>query len=88
MLYQIPLDIGAISGFYARKDRSEVFLSFESFLVPTIVYHADFAKAGEGLVAVEEMRRVKIEGINVDEFSVKQVFYPSRDGTKVCSLFF
>lgn len=41
-LHQIPLDIGTISGFFGKKSLTEIFLSFESFLIPTIIYHADF----------------------------------------------
>lgn len=89
MLYQIPLEIGSIGGVYARKTDSRIFFSFESFLTPTIVYQADFSKCPtkESPVGISELRRVEVSGIDTNQITVKQVFYPSNDGTKVLSLF-
>lgn len=41
-LYEIPLEIGTISGCFGRKDQTEIFLRFDSFLTPGIIYYADF----------------------------------------------
>ncbi|VDM45003.1 unnamed protein product [Toxocara canis] len=83
-LYQIPLEIGTVSSFFGRKHHSEIFIAFESFLIPTIVYHADFRDAKPtDVVEIKELRRVEIAGIDTKKFNVKQVFFPSRDGTKI-----
>ncbi|MFH4973344.1 hypothetical protein AB6A40_000053 [Gnathostoma spinigerum] len=86
-LYQIPLEIGSVTGFFGRKNLSEIFLSFESFLIPTIIYRGDF----EGLkldepIKLKEHRVVKLPNIDATQFKVDQVFSTSKDGTK-CPIF-
>ncbi|KAH7700509.1 prolyl oligopeptidase family protein [Aphelenchoides avenae] len=86
LLYPIPLPIGSVSGFYGRKRKTEVFFSFESFFAPAVIYHVDFAKVGDKLDwtrDVHEVRRVRISGVDTDAMDVKQIFYASKDGTKV-----
>uniref|UniRef100_A0A914RTA1 Peptidase S9A N-terminal domain-containing protein n=1 Tax=Parascaris equorum TaxID=6256 RepID=A0A914RTA1_PAREQ len=83
-LYQIPLGIGSISGFFGKKHLSEIFIAFESFLTPTVIYYANFGDTKPTCVVnIKELRRVQIAGIDTSAISVKQVFFPSRDGTKV-----
>lgn len=81
---KIPVEIGSFGGFYGRKNKSEIFFTIDSFFVPTILYRADFKdfSKDKGL-EFEEIRRTKIEGIDPDIFEAKQVFYSSKDGTKV-----
>ncbi|KAE9414216.1 hypothetical protein Angca_005338 [Angiostrongylus cantonensis] len=84
LLYPIPLKIGSVSGFFGRKTLHEVFFSYESFTVPTIVYHVDFASVDEkSAPKVKELRRVNVKGMDEDQFSVEQVFFESKDKTKV-----
>jgi prolyl oligopeptidase len=85
LLYQIPIGIGSIGGVYCRKSESRIFFSFESFLVPTVVYQGDFAKCPtkESPIALSELRRVQVKGIDPNQFEVKQEFFASKDGTKV-----
>ncbi|CAJ0609456.1 unnamed protein product [Cylicocyclus nassatus] len=83
-LYQFPLKIGSISGFFGKKSLSEMFLGFESFTVPTIVYRIDFSStSGKVMPVVEELRRVDIKEMDESQFSVEQVFFKSKDNTKV-----
>uniref|UniRef100_A0A0K0D742 Prolyl endopeptidase n=1 Tax=Angiostrongylus cantonensis TaxID=6313 RepID=A0A0K0D742_ANGCA len=90
LLYPIPLKIGSVSGFFGRKTLHEVFFSYESFTVPTIVYHVDFASVDEKsapkvkvCTGAMELRRVNVKGMDEDQFSVEQVFFESKDKTKV-----
>lgn len=79
---KIPVEIGSIGGFYGRKKKTEVFFTIESFLVPTIVYRADF-KDFKNELKIQEIRRTKIQGLDSDMFEVKQIFYSSKDGTQI-----
>lgn len=74
-----------MGGIYARKKDSRLFFSFESHLTPTIVYHGDFDKcpSHESPIKLKELRRVNVKGIDTNQLEVKQIFYKSKDGTKV-----
>ena len=39
---EIPLDVGAIMGFSGRREHTEMFYSFASFLVPGKIFRYDF----------------------------------------------
>uniref|UniRef100_A0AC35TUK1 Prolyl endopeptidase n=1 Tax=Rhabditophanes sp. KR3021 TaxID=114890 RepID=A0AC35TUK1_9BILA len=81
-LYEIPLEIGTISGLASKIDDTEFFLSFESFFVPTIVYQGNFDDHSTP-VKLNKIREVKLNISNHSKFVSKQVFYPSKDGTKI-----
>uniref|UniRef100_A0A183BKL7 Prolyl endopeptidase n=1 Tax=Globodera pallida TaxID=36090 RepID=A0A183BKL7_GLOPA len=85
MLYQMPLPIGSLSGVFARKSMSKIFVGFESFLVPTVVFHGDFSNcpSRESPVELREIRRINVPGLDYNAFEAKQVFYPSKDGTQI-----
>uniref|UniRef100_A0A914GW39 Prolyl endopeptidase n=1 Tax=Globodera rostochiensis TaxID=31243 RepID=A0A914GW39_GLORO len=85
MLYQLPLPIGSLSGVFARKSMSKIFVGFESFLVPTVVFHGDFSNcpSRESPVELREIRRINVPGLDYKTFEAKQVFYPSKDGTQI-----
>ncbi len=69
--------IGTASGFDGRFDDPETFFSFTSFNRPTTIYRYD-SKSGE----VASWAAPKLL-FNPDDYSVSQVFYSSKDGTKV-----
>lgn len=66
--------VGALSG---KKDSNEAFFSFTSFTHPNTIYNLD-AATGKSKV-------FKKSGIDFDAsaFETKQIFYESKDGTKV-----
>ena len=69
--------IGAAGGFGGKRYDTETFYSYSSFNhVPTI-YRYDL-KTGKS----EVFRQADVK-INPADYEVKQVFYPSRDGTKI-----
>ena len=69
--------IGSASGFGGKRHDPETFYSFTSFTTPGTIYHYDM-KTGKS----EIFRQPKVD-LNADEYETKQVFYESKDGTKV-----
>lgn len=69
--------IGAVGGFDGRQDREETFYAFTSFATPPSIYRYDVA-TGESRL----WRRAEVD-FDSEEYVVKQVFYRSKDGTKV-----
>jgi prolyl oligopeptidase len=69
--------LGTVGGIHSRWDSDEVFFSFRSFAVPPTVYRYDMAKK---TLAVWAKANVPINSRN---FVVKQVWYSSKDGTRV-----
>jgi len=77
-LYDVTLpgigSVGAISG---NADEDEMFFSFSSFNAPQTIYRAD-VKTGESKI----FKSSNVD-FNPDDYTVSQVFYPSKDGTQV-----
>jgi prolyl oligopeptidase len=74
----IPLPgIGTATGFSGKFDDPETFFSFTSFNRPTTIYRYD---AASGEVGVWEAPQV---AFRPEDFSVEQVFYTSKDGTRI-----
>jgi prolyl oligopeptidase len=69
--------LGTVGGVSGRWQSGEAFFMFTSFHVPTTIYRYH-VKAGKQ----EEWARLKVP-IQSDEFQVMQVWYESKDGTKV-----
>jgi prolyl oligopeptidase len=77
-LRDIPLPaLGTIQGLTGRHDGQEVFFGFSSFTVPPTVYRHDLKGA-----TTDVWDRVKTD-VDLSGFEVKQVFYPSKDGTRI-----
>ena len=68
---------GAAS-FSASKKNPEVFYAFSSFTYPSAIYAYDTDKHASTLVHTTE-----VAGLNPDDYVTEQVFYTSKDGTKV-----
>jgi prolyl oligopeptidase len=74
----VPLGtIGTARGFDGRQDDPETFYSFTSFTVPTNVYRYNVVTGEKSLLFQPKVK------FNPDEYEVKQVFYNSKDGTRV-----
>jgi prolyl oligopeptidase len=69
--------IGTASGFGGRRTDKETFYTFTSFAVPPTIYRYDLET---GKSEIFRQARVKF---NLDEIEVKQIFYNSKDGTRV-----
>lgn len=80
-LYDIELpDIGSVS---VSADRKQDFLmyKFSSFLYPGIVYYVDLTHPGDDGTRI--FRRMDPPGFDSSKYKTEQVFYTSKDGTKV-----
>ncbi len=76
--FELPLPgIGTIGGFSGKREEAEAFFTFASFNRPTSIYKFNVNKKD-----VELYRAPKLS-FNPDDYEIKQVFYPSKDGTKV-----
>lgn len=69
--------LGTSSGISGNEDEDVGYISFSSFTEPNIIYKTSI-KSGK----VEEWARVKLP-IETREYTTDQVFYPSKDGTKI-----
>jgi len=70
--------VGSIGGLSARKKDSEFFYKFTSFLYPGTIFHYDIKQDKQ-----ITFRETDVKGFDADQFVAEQVFYPSKDGTKV-----
>jgi prolyl oligopeptidase len=69
--------LGSVGGMWGKNEDTELFFSFTSFLYPSTVFRYDFT-AG----TLSPFREIKIS-FDPSGFETKQVFYPSKDGTKI-----
>lgn len=69
--------IGTASGFDGRRTDTETFYSFASINTPSSIYRYDILTGKS-----EILRRPKIP-FNPDDYLVQQVFYHSKDGTRI-----
>ena len=69
---------GTAGGFGGPRDATFVFYTFNSLNVPPAIYRYDIA-ARKSTV----FRQPKVPGYNADAFETRQVFYTSKDGTRI-----
>ena len=69
--------LGTAGGLGGKKDDMNMFYTFTSFTYPTTIFNYD-VKTGKSTV----FYRPELK-FNPDDFTSEQVFYPSKDGTKI-----
>jgi prolyl oligopeptidase len=69
--------IGSVFGFSGKRKDSVVFYTFSSFVMPSAIYQYDLRNNTSTLFHQTEVP------FNVDDFVTEQVFYKSKDGTRV-----
>ncbi|GAB4344565.1 MAG: prolyl oligopeptidase family serine peptidase [Flammeovirgaceae bacterium] len=69
--------LGTAYGFNGDKTDKEVFYTFTSFTYPPTIFKYNLETGKSDVFKKTEVK------INPEEFQVKQVFYPSKDGTKI-----
>ncbi|HEU4959122.1 MAG TPA: prolyl oligopeptidase family serine peptidase, partial [Sphingomonas sp.] len=69
--------IGAVAGFGGSQDDPETFYAFTSFATPTTIYRCDTATGESRVWAAPEL------GFDPADYAVEQVFFTSKDGTRV-----
>ena len=69
--------IGSVSGFAGHADDPETFFAFESYTVPSSIYRYD---VGSGAMSL--FREAQVD-VDPDQYETTQVFFRSKDGTRV-----
>ena len=69
--------IGTAAGFGGERTDTETFYTFSSFATPPSIYRYDMATGESSLFRRPELK------FDPDDYVVKQVFYHSKDGTRV-----
>ncbi len=78
MEHEIELPtLGTASGFSGRMEDKIIFYTFTSFVYPPTIYKYDIASGKSDVFRKSDVK------FNPEEFETKQVFYPSKDGTKI-----
>jgi prolyl oligopeptidase len=78
-LADVPLPaLGDVFGTSGRYDRNEIFFAFQSFTVPPSVYRIDLSDVKSTLWA-----KVDAPSVDPSTYDVQQVWYTSKDGTRV-----
>jgi len=69
--------VGSASGFYAKKTEKELYYTFTSYIYPPTIF--------KYIIANGQSIEYKKSGVNFDpsKFTSKQVFFTSKDGTKI-----
>jgi len=79
-VHKFPLDIGSVTGFSGDIRHKEMFFKFSSQITPGTIYHVDL---GGSQPQVTTHLETKVHGFDNSNYKVEQVFYPSKDGTKI-----
>lgn len=69
--------LGSAFGFYGKRTDTETFYAFTSFTQPSTIYRYDILKDKSEIVYQPSL------AIATEDYETKQVFYESKDGTKV-----
>ena len=69
--------IGMATGFEGKRTATETFYTFSSFATPPCIYRYDMLTGQSQLFRRSEVK------FNPDDYEVKQVFYRSKDGTRI-----
>jgi prolyl oligopeptidase len=78
LVREVPLPgVGSIGGPYGRADEDEAYFSFESFTTPNEIHATSIATGKTSLYAKVEVP------IDASPYLVEEVFFPSKDGTRV-----
>ena len=74
---QLPA-IGSVFGLGGKWNRKEVFFAFHSFTIPDSIYQINLSNRGTSL-----WNKVEAPGIDSEKYEVKQLWFNSKDGTRV-----
>ena len=69
--------IGSASGFGGKREDQETFFSFTNYTTPSRIYRYDIAKGTSDVFRKPEIR------FDPEDYVTKQVFFKSKDGTRV-----
>ncbi|MDQ4139195.1 MAG: prolyl oligopeptidase family serine peptidase, partial [Bacteroidota bacterium] len=78
LLSQVKLPtLGTVTGFRGKKTDKEIFYTFNSFTYPSTIYRYTV-----GTNKSELYRKPQV-AVQMDSYETKQIFYTSKDGTKI-----
>ncbi|MEW6195988.1 MAG: prolyl oligopeptidase family serine peptidase [Bacteroidota bacterium] len=78
LLYEIELPgLGTVSGFGGKKEDNETFFTFTSFTYPPTIYKYNVDENKSELFRKSDVK------FDMDGYETKQIFYNSKDGTKI-----
>ena len=69
--------LGSFNGLWGKKEQKELYFSFSNYYIPTSIYSYNPEKGDSSLFWKPDIR------FNSSEYISKQIFYESKDGTKV-----
>ncbi len=69
--------MGSAGGFYGKRRDKETFYSWTSFNTPARIYHLDMETGKSQLFKAPRLK------FNPDDYVTRQVFYKSKDGTRI-----
>lgn len=69
--------IGSVAGFSAKQDETDLYYTFTSFTQSSTIFHYDIA-SGQSTLYLQP----KVD-FDPDAYETRQIFYESKDGTKV-----
>lgn len=69
--------VGTASGFGAKRDDKDLYYSFTSYIHPSTIYKYDIASG------ISEVYKESGAKFDPSQYESKQIFYTSKDGTKV-----
>ncbi|MRT17673.1 S9 family peptidase [Vitellibacter sp. q18] len=69
--------VGSAGGFGTKKEEMELYYSFTNYITPGSIYKYDIANGNSELFIKPEI------DFNPDNYESHQIFYPSKDGTKI-----
>ncbi|KAG2492774.1 hypothetical protein HYH03_008938 [Edaphochlamys debaryana] len=82
LVRELPLGVGSVGSMSGDRKGTEFFYSFTSFVEPGATYRLDTAAGSPTEPALFRRTELKVPH-NPDDFETKQVFVPSKDGTKI-----
>ncbi|XP_053206099.1 prolyl endopeptidase-like isoform X2 [Panonychus citri] len=79
ILFKPKIPIGSIVQITGKRTQSQIFFQIQNFLSPGITYRYDFKQDSD----ISIFRETPVKGFDASQIEMKQVFYPSKDGTLI-----
>ncbi|KAK3825808.1 MAG: prolyl endopeptidase [Benniella sp.] len=81
-LYEIKIPVGTVAGIIGHTKDSDLFIQFLSYLTPGTIYRYNFRVEDES-ERLTIFKQATVQSFDSSMFETKQVFYESKDGTRV-----
>lgn len=69
--------LGTVSGFSGKKEEKTLFYTFSNYITPSVIYRYEIEDHSSALYKFPSI------DFNTDDYESKQIFYKSKDGTKI-----